>query len=85
MITIARAGKITVADNSIADQIASQPVNRLLDRLGAVARSSLQVCQFDKLGDDRRRPSGPIEADSGADGTPGNLRQSILVRFTAAG
>jgi hypothetical protein len=56
-------------DDSIADQIASQPANRFFDRVGVVARFRLQISEFDKFFDDRRRYSGPLETVSTASAT----------------
>jgi len=56
-------------NDSIADQVASQPANRFFDRVGAVARFRLQISEFDKLCDDRRRYSRPLETTSTASAT----------------
>src|SRR6478672_13316631 len=56
-------------NDSIADQVASQPANRFFDRVGAVARFRLQISELDKLGDDRRGYSRPLETVSTASGT----------------
>jgi hypothetical protein len=53
-------------NDSIADQIASQPANRFFDRVGAVARFRRQISEFDKLCDYRRRYSRPLETVSTA-------------------
>ena len=48
-------------NDSIADQVTSQPAKRFFDRVGAVARFGLQISEFDQFFDDRRRYSGPLE------------------------
>jgi hypothetical protein len=58
-------------NDSSADQVASKAANRFFDRAGAVARFRLQISELDKLCDDRRRCSRPLEAT----GTASAMRQ----------
>jgi hypothetical protein len=66
-------------NDSIADQVASQPANRFFDRAGAVARFRLQISEFDKLCDDRRRNSRPLETVGTASATRQLFDERIAV------
>ena len=56
----------TNADDSLAYQVASQPIDCPFDSGGAVARTRLQVPEFDQLCDDCQRRNTPLEADNNA-------------------
>jgi hypothetical protein len=61
-----RARRSGSQNDAIADQVPSQPANRLFDRAGAVARSWPQISELDKLCDHRKRRNRPLETDKTA-------------------
>jgi hypothetical protein len=58
--------KVAVVDYSLSDEIRSQPIDCPFDRGGAVARTRLQVPEFDQLCDDCQRRNTPLKADNNA-------------------
>jgi len=60
------SAKVRAQNDAIADQLVSQPANRLFDRAGAVVRCRPQISELDKPCDYRKRRNGPLETDKTA-------------------